>query len=326
MSRSDGTEMKEVQNPSDIPEFENELEEAEFWESHTLGDDFLNSMGPLSEEILPIDHARKLRKADAQASESEASQIQPGQVVTVDFQDVTFDVIVIDPNGLGLGHPTVGFTYYGLEKTLGLSKSFLSKWINNQSKRGLSFSSFQVTGVNGCRYSVIEASDVFQLIIELLENPKWPAAVEANLFNFLKLSSVKGLYAAAYSSSKGSYTAKDSRVTTKWLESHTSEWLKSRHLSKVERKLYTDLLKSQGGQRHDYAYWTNYIYSGLFGFNASIVRERLSNPEDSDKIRFCESMVVRLFTDDLEDAHDQAISVTRREFFCSTDETTSLIS
>jgi hypothetical protein len=45
--------MKEIQSPEEIPQFANETEEAEFWATHSLGEQFLSKMEPLPEDVLP---------------------------------------------------------------------------------------------------------------------------------------------------------------------------------------------------------------------------------------------------------------------------------
>jgi uncharacterized protein (DUF4415 family) len=45
--------MKEIHSREEIPQFENEAEEAEFWATHSLGEEFLAKMEPLPEDILP---------------------------------------------------------------------------------------------------------------------------------------------------------------------------------------------------------------------------------------------------------------------------------
>ena len=44
--------MEEVRSPEEIPDFENEEEEAEFWATHSLGEEFLEKVGPIPEEVL----------------------------------------------------------------------------------------------------------------------------------------------------------------------------------------------------------------------------------------------------------------------------------
>ena len=42
-----------VQRASEIPSFSSEEEEARYWSEHELGDDLLESMEPLEEDVLP---------------------------------------------------------------------------------------------------------------------------------------------------------------------------------------------------------------------------------------------------------------------------------
>lgn len=45
--------LKEVNSPEEIPDFESEEEEAEFWSTHSFGDGLLEKMGPIPEGVLP---------------------------------------------------------------------------------------------------------------------------------------------------------------------------------------------------------------------------------------------------------------------------------
>ena len=46
MTKSKENIIQEINNFSEVPTFENEAEEADFWASHCLGDDLLESMTP----------------------------------------------------------------------------------------------------------------------------------------------------------------------------------------------------------------------------------------------------------------------------------------
>jgi hypothetical protein len=193
----------------------------------------------------------------------------------------------------------------------------------------------ELLGSDGNPYSVIEATDWFELAVDLLVNPgqtgkreskgqtKTPKAgktLREKLGDFLLWYAVKGFYAEAYVALKGVYTARDSRATTQWLE--------ARQIGKIARRLYTDLLQSQGCQAYDYGNWTNHIYQGLFGMpakemkevwelmdgKASIARNYIPKAEGLEAVRHCEDMAVRMFVDDLKEAHDEAIKLTRRKF------------
>jgi hypothetical protein len=261
--------------------------------------------------------------------------IEKGSIVTLRYEGRDFQVVVIDPNGLGEGQPSVGFGLRMMEKNTGVPESTLRSWIVNsldgvresedlallQLPSGKGFRVRDILGSDGNDYRVIEASDWFALAIDLLINPgRTGKGVRAKLGEFLNWFAVKGFYAEAYVALKGVYTEKDSRATTKWLE--------SRQLGKVSRKLYTDLLQSQGCQDYEYASWTDYVYQGLFGMtaremkiiwdrvegDASIARNYIPKPEALDAVSHCEDMTVRFFVDDLQEAHDQAIKLTKRKF------------
>jgi hypothetical protein len=256
------------------------------------------------------------------------SSIKSGDRITLSYEGREFDVIVIDPNGLGEGQPSIGFGFRMGEKYAGLPESTLRGWVRE--KDGESYVELRsskclrvrdIPGTDGNAYRVIEASDWFILAVDVLVNPgKTGKGLRIKLGDFVAWFAVKGFYAEAYVAFKGVYTQKDSRATTQWLE--------ARQLGKFARKLYTDLLQAQGCQDYDYAHWTNYVYLGLFGIKKSeileiwdlvdgdpnIGRNYIPKAEGLDAVRYCEDMVVRLFVDDLEEAHEDAVKYTKRKF------------
>jgi hypothetical protein len=254
--------------------------------------------------------------------------IEPGQIITLSFEGREFQVIVVDPNGLGEDQPSVGFGFRMMERHAGIPNTTLSGWVRESGDKkhlelpsGMTLRVRDILGTDGNIYSVIEATDWFELTVDLLVNPGRTAkGLKEKLGNFLRWFAVKGFYAEAYVALKGVYTERDSRATTQWLE--------MRQLGKIARKLYTDLLQSQGCENYDYANWTDYIYLGLFSMkakqmiqvwelmdgNPSIARNYIPKAEGLDAVRHCEDMTVRMFVDDLRDAHDQAINLTKRKF------------
>ena len=254
--------------------------------------------------------------------------IEKGQIVKLSFEGREFEVIVVDPNELGLGQPTVGFGFGMMERHAGIPQSTLSTWVIDKEAdhrlklpSGKTFRVIEILAKDNNLYSVIEASDWFELAVDLLVNPgRTSKNLKEKLGSFLLWFAVKGFYAEAYVALKGVYTEKDSRATTHWLE--------MRQLGKIARKIYTDLLQSQGCEGSDYSYWTDYIYEGLFGVpawrmkqlwelvdgNADIARNYIPEAKGLDAVRHYEDMTVRLFVDELEEAHDQAINLTRRKF------------
>lgn len=254
--------------------------------------------------------------------------VKRGHRVTLSFEGREFDVIVIDPNGLGIGQPSVGFGFTMMERYAGIPQSTLSTWVHRETESewlklpsGKLFRYIEIPASDGKTYNVVEASDWFELSFDLLEQPgRTTQGVKAKVLSFLKWFAIKGFYAESYVALKGVYTARDSRATTQWLE--------SRQLGVLIRKFYTDLLKSQGCGAFDYARWTNCVYQGLFGIpakemkevwelmdgNPKIARNYIPKSEGLDAVRYCEDMVVRVFVDNLEEAHEIAVNLTRRKY------------
>ena len=256
------------------------------------------------------------------------TEIKQGSRITIPYEGREFDAIVIEPNGLGEGQPSVGFGFNMMEKYSGIPQSTLSTWVHRESEEkslklpsGKLFRYIEILGADGKPYSVVEASDWFALAVDLLVNPgKTGKGLRAKLGDFIGWFAIKGFYAEAYVAFKGVYTAKDSRATTVWLE--------ARQLGVPVRKGYTDLLQSEGCQPYDYGNWTNIIYQGLFGMpakemkeewelmdgNARIARNYIPKAEGLDAVRYCEDMVVRVFIDDLAEAHEIAVNLTKRKY------------
>jgi hypothetical protein len=254
--------------------------------------------------------------------------MKSGDRITLVYEGKEFDVIVIDPNGLGDGQPSVGFGFRMAEKYMGIPQSTLTDWATgSEDNTGLKLPSGKtlrvtdITGGDGNFYRVIEASDWFSAAVDLLVNPgRTGKGLRTKLGDFIGWFAVKGFYAESYVAFKGVYTARDSRATTQWLE--------SRQLGKYARKQYTDLLQSEGCQSFEYANWTDYVYDGLFGMkakemkdiwdvvdgNPSVARNHIPKAEGLDAVAHCEDMTVRMFVDDLKEAHDSAIRLTKRKF------------
>lgn len=254
--------------------------------------------------------------------------VKRGDRITLSYEGRDFDVIVIDPNGLGVNQPSVGFGYRMGEKYAGVPESTLRGWVRGSDAdkmlelpSGKDFRVRDILASDGNTYSVIEASDWFSLAVDLLVNPgKTGKGLRSKLGDFIAWFAIKGFYAEAYVAFKGVYTAKDSRATTQWLE--------ARQLGVPARKIYTDLLQAEGCESLQYAVWTNHIYQGLFGMPAKEMKQKWELMEGSksiarnyipeaiglDAVRFCEDMVVRMFVDDLQEAHDDAITLTRRKY------------
>jgi hypothetical protein len=275
----------------------------------------------------------------------ESPKLRPGSLIKLSYEGREFDVIVIDPHGLGQGQPSLGFGYRMVDRHAGIPESTIRSWVRElngdktlTTPSGKAFKVRELLGSDGNDYRVLEAAEWFELAVDLLVDPgqtgkkkgtseeriQASKTLRAKLGEFIRWFAVKGFYAEAYVAFKGVYTARDSRATTQWLE--------SRQMGIPVRNFYTDLLQAQGCEGYDYANWTNNIYQGLFGMKKSemvkvwdlvagdprIGRNYIPKAEGLDAIRYCEDMVVRVFVDDLEEAHETAVNLTKRKYLGGT--------
>jgi hypothetical protein len=252
--------------------------------------------------------------------------IKRGKLIEVDFEGRKFEVIVIDPNGLGKNQPTVGFGFRMMEKHAGLPEPTLSQWLEGDSNnedlklKPPSGNDFRVIQIN--EYVVVEASDWVALAIDVLKKSgKVRKSTKDKLLDFLGWFAVKGFYADAYAALKGAYTEADSRAV--------SAWMQARLAGIARRNRYTRFLQEQGCEEwYEYANWTDYIYQALFGMkkrqmveawelvegDKSIGRNYIPEVKGLEAVAYCETQVVELFHANLQQAHDDAISFAKRRF------------
>ncbi|MEO1395980.1 MAG: hypothetical protein AAFV90_24045 [Cyanobacteria bacterium J06634_5] len=95
-------------------------------------------------------------------SDNSAQPPKAGDRLTVTYADRDFEVIIIDPDGLGKGQPSFGFGFRMAEKYIGIDNTTLSrrvlqikddKLLKNPS--GETFRVLQIAGTDGNEYSVI---------------------------------------------------------------------------------------------------------------------------------------------------------------------------
>ena len=264
-------------------------------------------------------------------------KLRTGQKITVDYERRDFEVIVIDPDGLGKNRPSVGLGFSMMEKHGGLPQPTASKWITEESgfevdsnnalktlkaPSGKKFGLIQIIGLDNKPYSVLEVSEWVALAADVIKHPgKVRKATKDKLVDFLSWFAVKGFYADAYAALKGSYTDADSRAL--------SAWMRSRLDGITRRNRYTQFLQEQGCEEwYEFANWTNYVYKGLFGMDKktmtenwellegskNIGRNYIPKPEGLDAVAYCENQVPELFHEDLRQAHNDAISFARKRF------------
>lgn len=259
--------------------------------------------------------------------------VKRGQLVKLTYEDREFEVIVIDPDGIGKGQPSLGFGLGMMDKHAGLPQSTASGWIKEghrattdkglETPTGKSFGVIEVDGLDGNQYSVLEVSDWVSVAGEALKakgKRKIADSTKEKLIDFLTWFATKGFYADAYTVLKGTYTLKDSRVLSEWMEARIS--------GKHKRNKYTDFLQSLGCEGYDYACWTNCVYEGLFGKTARemrqlwevvegsklIARNYISKVDGLKAVAYCENQVIELFHEDLSQAHNDAIKFAKKKF------------
>jgi len=266
------------------------------------------------------------------------NKIKKGQIIKDFFYEGrTFEVIVIDPNGLGRNQPSIGFGLRMMSKYGGIPEQTLSDWgtiesvlegdRNNQFQSlklpsGKVFRVTEITGSDSNKYFVLEISDWVSVAADIIKKPgKVRKATINSLVDFLSWFAVKGFYADAYAILKGSYTEADSRAV--------SVWMQARFAGIGKRNKYTRFLKSNGcEERYDYGNWTNFIYRGLFGMDKrqmveqwelvegekTIGRNYIPEAEGLEAVAYCENQVIELFHENLQQAHSDAVSFAKRRF------------
>jgi hypothetical protein len=256
--------------------------------------------------------------------------IQAGKIVELDHEDRKFSVIVIDPNGLGPNQPSVGFGFGMMERYGGLPTSTSDNWLegvpNTDSEclklpSGSTYRVSRVIGEDNNEYVVLEVSQWVAIAAEAIKKSKVKKSTKDKLVDFLSWFAVKGFYADAYALLKGSYTEADSRSV--------SAWMKVRLMGISRRNRYTRFLQEKGClEWFDYANWTNYVYKGLFNKDKrqmteewdlvegskTIGRNYIPETEGLEAVAYCENQVIELFHENLQQAHNDAISFAKRKF------------
>lgn len=261
-------------------------------------------------------------------------EIRRGDRISMTYETRDFEVIVIDPDGFGKNQPTVGLGFRMADREMGLDESTLSRWRVGGGDANLGYQLLklpsgktievmQILGTDGQEYVVIEASEWVEIAKDLLKHPgKLRSATRTKLIDFLAWFATKGFYAVAYANLKGAYTKSDDRVLT--------EWLQARVAGISARKKYTDTLQKAGAKPTEYGKWTNILYDGLFGLQASrikqqwdvvsgvamVARNHIPKSLQLKALAFCEELVAMLYWDgaDLWKLHEQAIEVTLNKF------------
>ncbi|MEO0488045.1 MAG: hypothetical protein AAFZ49_00630 [Cyanobacteria bacterium J06659_2] len=255
-------------------------------------------------------------------------QFRVGQIIPLRYKSRELRAVIINPNGIGEGKPTIGLGFRGMDRHTNVPVNTISqRVIQNEEGRylklpsGKLFKVFQISGEDGNAYQVVEASDWVELAKDWAQNPgKLRKPARDGLIEFLAWFAAEGLYAQAYTILKRVYSREDSDVL--------QQWLLSRETGKPYRIDWSWEVKDKDS-RGRYGYWTNYVYRGLFGMDATemkqtweapvhgsgrIARNYIPQSVGLEAVAYCEKMVAQLDLDDMEQAHDLAIQAARIKF------------
>jgi hypothetical protein len=150
------------------------------------------------------------------------SSCKTGDLIPVTFENREFEVIVIDPHGLGINQPTLGFGFRMSDKYIGVPQSTLSKWVMQingvaylKLPSGKLLRVVQILGNDNNYYNALEISDWVDMAIDVLINPgKTTKSVKLKIGDFLTWFATKGLYATTYAKLFGQYTIVDDNALT----------------------------------------------------------------------------------------------------------------
>ena len=93
-----------------------------------------------------------------------ANVVKKGSLLTLAYEGREFEVVVIDPNGLGPGQPSVGFGYRMGERYAGVPESTVRGWVRDSDEgktlclpSGRALRVRDIKASDGNTYSVVEA-------------------------------------------------------------------------------------------------------------------------------------------------------------------------
>lgn len=255
------------------------------------------------------------------------TKFKAGDIIKVPYGDRIIEAIVIDPNGLAQGQPSIGMGFRKTHKHVGIPHSTLSRWVVqidgvNRLKlpSGKSFGVVQIDGSDGNQYAVVEVCDWMALASDLVKHPGKTRKQTVNqVVDFMAWFAVNGFYAEAYVMLNLVYGQRTQKALFKWKQ--------ERGLGIPVRKEYASYIASKG-KIHEIGKWTNIIYAGLFGHIAksmikiwdtqagskNIARNHIPKDIGLKAVAYCERLVVMLDYDDLKETHKAAILIARKKF------------
>lgn len=256
-----------------------------------------------------------------------SQKLKTGDLVKVPFGSRVLDTIVMDPNGLAIGQPSVGMGFNMMHKHGGIPAQTLSDWVSEikgvkhlKLPSGSVFRVSEIPGCDGNQYLVIEVCDWMRLAADLVKHPGKTRKTTVNrVIDFMAWFAVDGFYAQVYTMLGLVYGQRTHYALQHWKE--------QRGLGIPFRKQYASYLDDKDEVKK-IGKWTNIIYLGLFGCVAKkmlqiwetqagridIARNHIPKAVGLQAVAYCERLVVTLDLDDLWESHKQAIELTRKKF------------
>jgi len=152
-------------------------------------------------------------------------RITTGQKIVLDFQGDDLEAIIIDPNGVGKGQPSVGLDLRTMVQHGLLPQMTLSDWIESVNKDWIKLPSGNTLKVHRLDIDEVFVVEICAWIMLSVNSP-------LDDIDFPRTPAIHGFYADAYAISKGEFTKEDSKAIEKWVSSRIGEVLrKSEHLS-----------------------------------------------------------------------------------------------
>jgi hypothetical protein len=195
--------------------------------------------------------------------------IKKGQLFELFYEDRKFEVIVIDPNGIGKGQPSIGFGFGMMERHGGLPDSTSSNWLQGlpntdeeclKLPSGNTYRVSRILGEGNNEYVVLEISEWVAAAIDINKKPgKVKKSTLNKLLDFLGWFAIKGFYADAYTILKDGYTEADNRAV--------SAWMQARLAGINRRNKYTKFLQENGCDE-----WFEYANSRKFRSNLTTLK------------------------------------------------------
>jgi len=259
---------------------------------------------------------------------SEAMAIGVGSLIPLRYKGRDITAVVIDPDGLGQGKPSIGIGFRGIGKLMGVAESTLRGRVRENDDvvqlelpSGKTFRVREIIAEDNNTYMLLEASDWVYLAADWADNPgKLRSTTRSALIQFLCWYAAEGIYAQAYTLIKRVYSSEDSQAI--------QGWLLSRETGKPYRVEWGAEVAEKDARKR-FGILTNYIYEQLFGMKAEemkaywqapvrgsgkIARNYIPEALGLEAVKYCEKMVAALDFDDIDEAHEVAVALTRRKY------------